>query len=136
MTFEARDAQLTASFSKSRSTLTIQEVIDEDCPEPPNPESIHQPILVDLKREESVSTPPNPPSSQANPIPSHATPSEQLPQPGDNTAQPQNNPPLLKSYGRVHKPTSSISLLKQIVMPFTPEHLNSVLLLNKEELLN
>ncbi|KAG6901019.1 hypothetical protein C0995_002122, partial [Termitomyces sp. Mi166 len=84
-----RDAQLAASFSlKSRSTLTIEEVINEDCLKPPNPESIHQPILVDLKEEESISTPPNPPSPQANPIPSYATPSEQLSQPGDNTAQP------------------------------------------------
>ncbi|KAG6859806.1 hypothetical protein C0995_003698 [Termitomyces sp. Mi166 len=66
-------------------------VVDEDCLKPPNPESIHQPILVDLKEEKSVSTPPNPPSPQANPIPSHATPSEQLPQPRDDTAQPQNS---------------------------------------------
>ncbi|KAG6886676.1 hypothetical protein C0995_005966 [Termitomyces sp. Mi166 len=42
MTFEAGDAQLTASFSlKSRSTLTVEEVVDEDCLEPPNPESMH-----------------------------------------------------------------------------------------------
>ncbi|KAG6886563.1 hypothetical protein C0995_006879, partial [Termitomyces sp. Mi166 len=53
MTFKARDAQLAASFSlKSRSAPTIKEVI-EDCLESPNPESIHQPILVDLKGGES-----------------------------------------------------------------------------------
>ncbi|KAG6859122.1 hypothetical protein C0995_011340 [Termitomyces sp. Mi166 len=55
MTFKARDAQLTASFSlKSRSALTIKEVINEDCPKPPNPESIHQLILVDLKEGKSL----------------------------------------------------------------------------------
>ncbi|KAG6870614.1 hypothetical protein C0995_011751 [Termitomyces sp. Mi166 len=92
----AGDAQLSASLSfKPRSALTIEEVADEDCLELPNSESIHQPILVELKREESVSTPLNPPSPQAKPIPSHTTPSEQLPQPGDNTVQPQNNAILL-----------------------------------------
>ncbi|KAG6901266.1 hypothetical protein C0995_014355, partial [Termitomyces sp. Mi166 len=75
MTFKAGHAQLTASFSlKSRSTLTIEEVVDEDCSKPPNSESIYQPILVDLMEEKSVSTPPNPPSPQANSIPSHAKP--------------------------------------------------------------
>ncbi|KAG6887499.1 hypothetical protein C0995_014830 [Termitomyces sp. Mi166 len=89
MTFEAEYAQLAASFPlKSRFTLTIEEVIDEDCIEPPNPESTHQSILVDLKREESISTPPNPLSPQAKPIPLHATPSEQLFQPGDDITQP------------------------------------------------
>ncbi|KAG6871041.1 hypothetical protein C0995_008864, partial [Termitomyces sp. Mi166 len=92
MTFKARDAQLTASFSlKSRSTQMVEEVVDEDCLEPPNPESIHQPLLVNLKGKESVSTSPNPLSPQANLIPSHATPLEQLLQPGDDTAQPQND---------------------------------------------
>ncbi|KAG6901085.1 hypothetical protein C0995_001057 [Termitomyces sp. Mi166 len=92
MMFEARDAQLTASFSfKSRSAPTIEEVLDEDCLESPNTESIHQPILVDLKRKESVSTPLNPPPSQANSIPLYTTLSEQMPQPGNGTAQPQNN---------------------------------------------
>ncbi|KAG6885656.1 hypothetical protein C0995_009125 [Termitomyces sp. Mi166 len=91
ITFETRDAQLAASFSlKSRPALTIKEVTNEDCPEPTNSESIHQPILVDLKEEKSVSTP-NPLSPQANPTPSHATPSEQTPQPGDDTAQPQTD---------------------------------------------
>ncbi|KAG6859558.1 hypothetical protein C0995_007295 [Termitomyces sp. Mi166 len=48
--FETGDAQLAASFSlKSRPTLTIKEVVGEDCSEPTNPESFHQPILVDLK---------------------------------------------------------------------------------------
>ncbi|KAG6860176.1 hypothetical protein C0995_014797, partial [Termitomyces sp. Mi166 len=90
--FEARDAQLTASFSfKSRSAPTVKEVINEDCPEPLNPESIYQPILMDLKGEESVSTPLNSPSLQANPIPSYTTPLEQPPQPEDDTAQPQND---------------------------------------------
>ncbi|KAG6857945.1 hypothetical protein C0995_003965, partial [Termitomyces sp. Mi166 len=92
ITLKTRDAQLTASFSlKSRPALTIKEVTDEDCPEPTNSESIHQPILVDLKEGKSVSTPPNPLSPQANPTPSHATPSEQPPQPGDDTAQPQTD---------------------------------------------
>ncbi|KAG6901130.1 hypothetical protein C0995_000235 [Termitomyces sp. Mi166 len=94
--FKAKDPQLAANFFlKSRSTLTIKEVVNEDCLKPLNSESIHQPILMDLKRRKSVSTPPNPPSPQANPIPSHATSSEQPPQPGDNTAQPQNNVILL-----------------------------------------
>ncbi|KAG6884522.1 hypothetical protein C0995_010168 [Termitomyces sp. Mi166 len=74
--FKAGDAQLAASFSlKSRSALTIKEVVDEDCLEPPNPEFIHQPILMDLKGGES-----------ANPISLHATPLKQLLQPEDNTA--------------------------------------------------
>ncbi|KAG6884374.1 hypothetical protein C0995_010360 [Termitomyces sp. Mi166 len=78
MTFETEDAQLAASFSlKSRPALTVKEVVDEDCSEPINPESIHLPILVDLIGRKSVSTPPNPPAPQANPTPSHATPSEQ-----------------------------------------------------------
>ncbi|KAG6859750.1 hypothetical protein C0995_004526 [Termitomyces sp. Mi166 len=52
--FEARDAQLAASFSlKSRSASTLKKVVNENCPEPPDPESIHQPILVNLKRKES-----------------------------------------------------------------------------------
>ncbi|KAG6901041.1 hypothetical protein C0995_001644 [Termitomyces sp. Mi166 len=94
MTFEAKDAQLAASFSlKSRSTPTIKEAINEG-PKPPNPESIHQPILMDLKGGKS-----------ANPIPSHATPLEQLPQPGDDTAQPQNNTiSLLKLFLTFLKP--------------------------------
>ncbi|KAG6858192.1 hypothetical protein C0995_001878, partial [Termitomyces sp. Mi166 len=54
MMFKAGDAQLAASFSlKSRSTLTIKEVVDEDCSEPPNPEFIYQPILVDLEKKKS-----------------------------------------------------------------------------------
>ncbi|KAG6886963.1 hypothetical protein C0995_002832 [Termitomyces sp. Mi166 len=82
ITFKARDVQLTASFPlKSRSALTVKEVIDEDFLEPPNPKSIHQPILVDFKEGKSVSTPPNPPSLQANPILLHTTPLEQ---PGNN----------------------------------------------------
>ncbi|KAG6901378.1 hypothetical protein C0995_012760 [Termitomyces sp. Mi166 len=90
--FKAGDAQLAVSFFlKSRSALIFEEVVNEDCPEPPNPESIHQPMLVDLKREESVSTPSNPLSSQANTIPSYAIPLEQLPQSENNTAQLQNN---------------------------------------------
>ncbi|KAG6886890.1 hypothetical protein C0995_003554 [Termitomyces sp. Mi166 len=53
--FEAGDAQLTARFAlKSRSALTIEEVADEDCSEPSNPESIHQLIFVDLKGGKSV----------------------------------------------------------------------------------
>ncbi|KAG6887227.1 hypothetical protein C0995_000304 [Termitomyces sp. Mi166 len=84
---KVKDAQLITSFSlKSRSAPTVEGVVNEDCLEPPNSESIHQPILVDLKEEESVSTPLNPLSSQANSIPL-----EQLPQPGDNTGQPQND---------------------------------------------
>ncbi|KAG6859606.1 hypothetical protein C0995_006662, partial [Termitomyces sp. Mi166 len=48
--FKATGAQLTPNFSlKSRSTLLIKEVVNEDWSEPPNSESIHQPILVDLK---------------------------------------------------------------------------------------
>ncbi|KAG6859564.1 hypothetical protein C0995_007255 [Termitomyces sp. Mi166 len=63
MTFETKEAQLAASFSlKSRLTPTIKEVVNEDFLEPTNPESIHQPILVDLKGGKSVSTLPNPPS--------------------------------------------------------------------------
>ncbi|KAG6900148.1 hypothetical protein C0995_004156 [Termitomyces sp. Mi166 len=96
MTFETRDAQLAASFFlKSRPGLTIKEVANEDYSEPSNPESIHQPILVNFKGGKSVSTPPNPLSPQANPTSSHATPSEQPPQPGDDTAQPQTNTILL-----------------------------------------
>ncbi|KAG6901095.1 hypothetical protein C0995_000809 [Termitomyces sp. Mi166 len=92
MLFEAEDAQLAASFSlKFRSAPTVEEVIDEDCPEPSNPESIHQSILMDFNREKSVSTPPNSLSPQANPILSHATTSEQLPQLEDNTAQSQDD---------------------------------------------
>ncbi|KAG6859744.1 hypothetical protein C0995_004589 [Termitomyces sp. Mi166 len=110
MTFKARDAQLAASFSfKSRSALTIEKVINEDCPEPPNSESIHQPTLVDLKKGKSVSTPPNPPSPQDNSIPLHTTPLEQPPQPGDDTAQPQNDATPL--------PTPSLMFPKPNIIP-------------------
>ncbi|KAG6860204.1 hypothetical protein C0995_014375 [Termitomyces sp. Mi166 len=79
MTFEAGNAQLAASFFlKSRSALIIKEAIDKDCPKPPNPESIHQPIL-------------------ANPIPSHTTSLEQPSQPRDDIAQPQNDAILLST---------------------------------------
>ncbi|KAG6886658.1 hypothetical protein C0995_006093 [Termitomyces sp. Mi166 len=127
--FEAKDAQLTASFSlKSRSTLTIKEVINKDCSELLNPESIHQLILVDLNGEESVSTPPNPPSPQANPIPSHATPLEQPPQPEDNTAQPQNNMILLPTPSST-SPKSNITSPKphsRSLLPLTPFHPTSL----------
>ncbi|KAG6887874.1 hypothetical protein C0995_012079, partial [Termitomyces sp. Mi166 len=105
------DAQLTASFFlKSRSSPTAEKVVDEDCPEPPNPESIHQPILVDFKGKKSVRTPLNPVSPQANSILSHTTPSEQAPQPGDDTVQPQNN--------TIPLPTPSLTFSKpNIVFP-------------------
>ncbi|KAG6901117.1 hypothetical protein C0995_000429 [Termitomyces sp. Mi166 len=100
MTFKVRDAQLATSFSlKSRSAPTIKEVINEDCSEPPNPEFIHPPILVDLKGEKSVSTPPNPPSPQAN------------------TAQPQHNtiplptPSLTSSEPNIASPPCSCFFL-------------------------
>ncbi|KAG6887338.1 hypothetical protein C0995_016089 [Termitomyces sp. Mi166 len=99
--FKTKDAQLTASFSlKSRPALTVKGVINKDCLEPTNSESIHQLILVDFKGEKS-----------ANPTLSHATPLEQSPQPGDNTTQPQTDTiPLLTPSLTCSKP--NIAFLK------------------------